>query len=238
MERDNSETKDLETQGEPRQAEDEQCEAQDTQPQASTWVQASRRSGVSAVGTPSTPEDPFDLNRLRLSQDFDKQVGVKKALLTVPVRKPNRQEFIWVHPDEAYRLQTAVIEIKEDREVYLVDPRLREDLPDEVVAKTLFATINRQGVVFLWPVRLPGPDGRIDHWSRSSYEAAELAMKGWVRVVANLSLGAYDVYQATGNLSEPVWPEENLQSLLRIAFKDKLIQSLDHPILRRLRGEV
>ena len=33
--------------------------------------------------------DPFDPERLRLSQDFAATVGVKKALLTVPVRKPS-----------------------------------------------------------------------------------------------------------------------------------------------------
>ena len=40
----------------------------------------------------------FDLSRLRLSQNFSEKVGVRKALLTVPVRKPGRQDFIRVHP--------------------------------------------------------------------------------------------------------------------------------------------
>ena len=33
----------------------------------------------------------LDLEALRLSQDFSATLGVKKALLTVPVRKPDRQ---------------------------------------------------------------------------------------------------------------------------------------------------
>lgn len=103
----------------------------------------------------SSLDDPFDLARLRLSQDFESTLGIKKALLTVPVRKPNRQEFIRVHPDKAYRFDTALLEVKEDREVYLVSPELRADLPGEVTAKTLFTSINRQNVVFLWGVRLP-----------------------------------------------------------------------------------
>ena len=53
------------------------------------------------------------------------QSGVKKLLTTVPVRKPNRQDFVRVHPDAAYRLTpAAIIELKEDREVYLVTPRM------------------------------------------------------------------------------------------------------------------
>ena len=72
--------------------------------------------------------DPFDPARLRLSQDFDASLGVEKALLTVPVHKPNRQWWVRVHPSEAYRIQTAVVELKEDREVYLVDPSMRPEL--------------------------------------------------------------------------------------------------------------
>jgi hypothetical protein len=45
-------------------------------------------------------------------------------------------------------------------------------------------------------VRLPGPDGKIDDWSKSSLEAAQIAMKNWVRVQSNRSLGAYEVFRA------------------------------------------
>ena len=54
--------------------------------------------------------NPFDPSRLRLSQNFAESAGVKKALLTVPVRKPGRQDFVRVHPDAAYRLETALLE--------------------------------------------------------------------------------------------------------------------------------
>ena len=59
-----------------------------------------------------------------------------------------------------------------------------------------------------------------------------------MRVVANLSLGAYDVFEAGGQLGEPEWPTPTFGELLRVAFKDRFITTLDHPILRRLRGEV
>src|SRR5262249_37753929 len=74
--------------------------------------------------------DPFDPAALRLDQSFADAVGVKKRLMTVPVRKPNRQDFVRVHPIPAYRLTpAAIIELKEDREVYLVTPNMAQDLP-------------------------------------------------------------------------------------------------------------
>ena len=42
-------------------------------------------------------EKTFELEKLRLSQNFGEIAGVKKALLTVPVRKPGKQDFITVH---------------------------------------------------------------------------------------------------------------------------------------------
>jgi hypothetical protein len=68
-------------------------------------------------------------------------------------------------------------------------------------------------------------------------EAAELARKAWVRVTPDLQLGAYQIAYAT-HTEEPEWPELALSALLRIAFKDCFIRTLDHPILRQLRGEV
>ena len=46
----------------------------------------------------------FDPAALRLNQSFADTVGVKKLTTTVPVRKPNRQDFVRVHPRPEYRL--------------------------------------------------------------------------------------------------------------------------------------
>jgi hypothetical protein len=182
--------------------------------------------------------DPFsDLGKLRLSQDFAANLGVKKLLTTVPVRKPTGQEFVRVHPDEAYRLQTAVLELKDERETYLVAPELWGELPGELKPVALFTAVNRQGVVFLWPVKLPGEDGRVDEWNRSALEAADHAATRWVRVKANMSLGAYELFEATGDLPDPQWPDSDFTTLLRTAFKVRYIDSIEHPVIRRLRGE-
>ena len=196
------------------------------------------KSADSEQLTPKTPENPFDPSRLRLSQNFADSVGAKKALLTVPIRKPGRQDFVRVHPDQTYRLETAVLELKEERETYLVDPSLWHELPGEVVPKVLFTTINRQGVLILWPVRLPGEDGRHDQWNQSALMAAEMAQSRWIRLAANMGLGAYDVFEAVSGLPDPEWPDIAFEEILRVAFKDRFITSLDHPVVRRLRGEV
>jgi hypothetical protein len=188
------------------------------------------------TGAAANTLDPFDPANLRLDQSFAETVGVKKLLTTIPVRKPGPQDFVRVHPDPAYRENFPIIDLKDDREEYIVAKALVPELAGELVTKTLFTAINRQGVVFFWPVRLPGYDGKSNEWWRSAREAAELAMTNWVRVKANMSLGAYDIFQAQSVMSEPEWPKEDLWGLIRLAFRDHLITSLDHPVIQRLRG--
>src|SRR5262245_31846532 len=126
-----------------------------------------------------------DIAALRLSQDFAANLGVKKALLTIPVRKPAKEWFVRTNP--AMRIDTAVLELKEDREMYLVAPSLWPELASESTfgPRALYAAMNRQGVLFIWPVRLPGPDGKLDNWNRSALEAAALPGTKWVRVGSN-----------------------------------------------------
>jgi hypothetical protein len=182
------------------------------------------------------PPDPFDPAALRLDQSFTEGPAVKKLLTTIPVRKPGAQDFVRVHESEEYRLDTAVIFLKDDREVYLVAPVLVRELVDECIPVTLFTTISRQGVLTLWPVRLPGQDGKDMEWWRSAREAAELAMHSWVRLKANTALGAYEIYTAAGSIPDPEWPQLSLHEILKIAFREFMVDSTDHAVIKKLRG--
>lgn len=179
----------------------------------------------------------LDVASLRLSQDFAASVGVKKLHTIIPVRKPNRQDFVRTHPDDAYKLETFVLEFKEEGETYIVDPALWDELANELKPVALFTTINRQGVLFLWAVPLPR-DSRANAWHLSALDAAMRARTQWVRVSANMSLGAYEVHVAVADIPEPNWPELSMQEIVQTAFRERFIRSPDHPALKKLRGEV
>lgn len=199
--------------------------------------------GQTALGAATDPApDPFDVEKLRIGHDLAMGLGVNKKLNTVPVRKPTKPQYCRTHPSPLYRLQTGILEIKGDRggELFLVSPNLWPDLATESMFKPKLLTlaIDRQQVLFLWEANLPKQGGREDEWSRSMLEAVETASTQWVRVVANMSLGAYEMYVATGNLGEPKWPDMPFKEILRIAFRDRFIQDHSHPVLRQLRGEI
>ena len=186
------------------------------------------------------PPDPFDPANLRLSPDFLKAGGVKKHITSVPVRKPTKEEWFRVHPGQEYTLDTLVLRLKDCNETYLIAPALHAELATEatVGAYRLFTAINRQGGLFLWNAKLPSPDGRQDRWSESALEAAEAAKEKWVRMQADIGLGAYVFYTPLVELPPPEWPDMTFQHVLKLAFRASLIDSLDHLVLRRLRGEV
>ena len=182
--------------------------------------------------------DPFDPESLRLGQDFASAVGVKKVLTAVPCRKPNRHEFVRVRCGSDWRLETAAFEDKENRETYLVERGLWQELGGEIYPVCLFLATNRQVDAFLWPVKLPGPDGRTNMWNDSALSAARLAEEHWIRVAANMGAGLYDTFQAVGELPDPEWPDLSFSELLKLCFRDRFITEMDHAVLRALRGEV
>jgi hypothetical protein len=181
-------------------------------------------------------DDPFDLAKLRVSQDFLETTNVKKLLTTVPIRKPGSQDFVRVNGNPAYRETLAFIELKEDREIYIANLAAVSDLQAECYIATLFTAISRTGVLFMWPVRVPATDGRSNDWHVSAAEAAQLAMTNWIRLKANMSLRAYEVFKAESAIPDPIWPDLSFEEICHIAFKDRLINSADHPVIKRLRG--
>lgn len=170
------------------------------------------------------------LDALKIDQDYSQKVPVKKILTTVPIRKPDKQSFVMVHPD--YNIQVGLIEIKQRSETYLVLPSLFDDLYKEIVRYILFLSITRNNDPFLWPVVFPSDNS----WHKSLLEAVEQAKTQWVRVITNHSISGYDVLSPLDKLSDPVWPEMSFNDILRKAFDGRIIDTLEHPIVKELRG--
>ena len=90
----------------------------------------------------------------------------------------------------------------------------------------------------LIPVPLPGDTGTRNPWHESLAQAVEYSKLKWIRITANQHIGGYDVYEAEGLLPEPEWPEYDIDTLAEVAFRGKIIESLDHPVVQSLLGRV
>lgn len=189
------------------------------------------------LGTTTRPlEAEMDPRSFALNQDFAAMTSVKKRVVAVPMRKPGQQTWFCPNPDPKWRIPVAVVELKEDREHFVVDPSLYDELIGEWAPKMLVACCTRQGSFTFWPIRLPDPDGRIDSWNESALSISEEYAGRWIRLRANRELGAYDVFEAVSDFPPPEWPDTP-EELLRIAFKGRVIDTPDHRVIKLLRGE-
>jgi hypothetical protein len=190
-------------------------------------------------GHDSDSEAEWDLESVRLSQDFGEIIGAQQVIATVSVRPPHAQEWFRVNPDKDWQLQTAILQLKKDREYFLISPKLHVQLWDEIKPVILFAAISRQGEFFLWPIRLPRSDGKSDDFMKTDLAAAREAQQYWTRRSWVAESKSHKILRATNLPDEPNWPtEKDFEGLVKIAFKDRYISNHDHPVLKRLRGEL
>lgn len=189
------------------------------------------------IPEPSGTHGGTDVSSLCLPQNIGGNLGLKEVLTTIRVMKPDRQSFIRVHPDPTYCLRTVVLHVKDANEWYLVHPDLWADLQSETTEMELHLAITRQGVPFIWPVRVP-KGKRSMGWHQSAAAAAGLAMTTWIRVCSNMGRRAYEVIQASGINDEPMWPNMTFREIIEVAFRNRFIDTRNHVALRRLRGEI
>jgi hypothetical protein len=198
-------------------------------------------NGATAAPFDSAPgPDPFDVARLRLPADEDADLGVRELLVSVPYRKPSKETFFRVNPDPAFRCVGGLIELKDDEtESYWVDRALWSHLADEPTfgRRQVFTCVSRQGLVFLWGCRLPGPDGKSPPWVTIPLEAAKAAESRWVKLFWDQQQKQHRIKVSDHLTDEPTWPDLPFPELLRLAFRDRVVTTLDHPVLQRLRGE-
>ena len=178
------------------------------------------------------------IKSLRLPANYGATLGVKKLLTNVSVGKPKKAIFFRTHKSIDMVFAGMLLEQKESRESYLVVHTVAQEISELVRPVQLHAAIDRQNNVFLIPVPLPAESGTRNPWHESLAQAVEHAKMKWIRITANMHIGGYDIYEAEGVLPEPEWPEHDIEALGDVAFRGKIISSLDHPVVQSLLGRL
>jgi hypothetical protein len=189
------------------------------------------------LDTPTPEPDPKDdIGQLRLPQNFGHTLGVLKVLINVPVGKPRPEQFFRTHKSQEMVFPGLLYEDQTNRESYLVMPRYAEFFGRLARPTDLYLAVDTRATPLLIPVSRPGEDGRLNPWHESRGQAVLKSRDFWVRIAANQAAGVYDVFVAAGHLPEPQWPEESLDELIRIAFRGKIVDNPDHPVIQGLQG--
>lgn len=180
--------------------------------------------------------DPFDPSRFVI-RATDSLVKAEQLLTKISVGKPPKTSFVRASTDAAHAIPVGILELVAERETYLLTPDALAGVDNKLVRMSVLTlAVDRMGTPFLWETRQADVAGNDSPWAESMRVALAEGKKRWVRVVANQALGAYDLFVAPSELSDPEWPKYSMGELLKAGFSGRIIDSADHPVLIRLRG--
>jgi hypothetical protein len=183
-------------------------------------------------------EDQLDPEYFRVDQSELDQPVTKTAITAISVRRPKPLEWIRTHPDPDRRISPVYfVDLKENREYYLIDPKLRRELrPREYWIGQVFLATTRLDKPFLWLVKLQSPTGKVSDWYLTELDCAERAMHEWIQLAADASAGVYTAVQAEELLEDPLWPEQSFKELFHLGFKRRWIADMEHKVFKQIRG--
>jgi hypothetical protein len=184
------------------------------------------------TGIPPTHELAKFKARSRVNVQETQRVSRTYA---IDLRKPNDQEFVKVRA--GFEVFLDCFKLKENGRLYIFLPEVEPYLKAKHIRQYRLVLAMSFGAVtpFVWPLVVPMDDlGRV--WHQSAMGAAKHAEEEWVRIETDKK--NYVAYTVPKPLPDPVWPEEDFLDLVDLAFKNSKLDTLDHPVLKRLRGEV
>jgi hypothetical protein len=162
--------------------------------------------------------------------------GDVEHLAHIYVRRPKKDEYFKVNPDPTMTLTTLTWTDPDEGDVYFVTPSARDIMAESGRVVTLMLCQSRQRVNFIWPVSADTRSGGGRGWAESARAAALIAQTRWIKIRGDRPSGMYQVFEAADQAGTPEWPERAFSDLLKLGFKDRLISSSDHPVVRRLQG--
>ncbi|ABA88055.1 hypothetical protein Pcar_0798 [Syntrophotalea carbinolica DSM 2380] len=177
----------------------------------------------------------FNLKDLVLSDSYAAPATATPQTGEIELGYPGKLDFCRVHPDKEYLAQLLILDDPRGKQTYITSPRLADELEGDAVPAVVALCANQHGEQFLWVAKLPWYDG--EPFATTRLEAMDRARTEWVRLRRSITRKGYDIISAAKPFPEPVWSDETFENLIRQAFKNNVIGSLDHPIVKKLRGE-
>jgi len=178
--------------------------------------------------------DGFDMS-IYVAKPYETQIVTKREIVRVPVKKPGGQIFFRIHPTE--EIPVWLLKWEDDGEQYVINPKMLKFLDDQAKLNILYLGITLSGHPFLFPVQQKDANGKWNSWHESAFNIITMAKKQWLRMVAERQINGYEPYVAEQKHPEPEWPQKTMMEYLAIAFREKRIDTEDHPIIKSLKGK-
>ena len=186
---------------------------------------------------PVTVGNPRAASSMAIDQQhMEEFASAEESPSTIECRRPPKGQFFTVRPETTnpwrdrefyYLLQL------EGRDSLIVAPDIAKQKNEEDTIRPVLLVryVTMAGEEGLWPVKLDQQDGKSNRWNRSALNILELASSGkWVRIVSTKNEYRYQVSRRTLEETPPRFSDRTFKELVDEAFKNRLVDSLDHEI--------
>ena len=192
---------------------------------------------ISTDIAPVTVGNPDEIDDLAIDQaHLEEYASAITESGVVECEKPAKGLFFTVRPEtKPYKDRAFYFLLQmEGRDPYLVTPKIAKQKKEEDTIRPVMIVryVTMAGEEGLWPLKLNPPDGKSNNWNTSALNILELAGSGkWVRMV-NAGNKHYRHQLSNKTLKEvpPKFTDRTFKDLIDIAFKDRIVRTLDHEI--------
>lgn len=177
------------------------------------------------------------ISDLMVEDDFELQTKVN---VPTQILKPKKYEFFraYIEMEKASKCYGLEIIDGMSKTYHMVTPNIAQEIQNQVQLFALQVIVTATGKTFLWPLKTYGVEDDKNSWNASAWEGATLAYDDWVKVEANMPQEQYDITIATADFPEPLWPKMSYKEMIRKVLDKKMIKSMNHRVLKKLRGEI
>lgn len=184
----------------------------------------------------------FELGKFRRKPGIHFEIRDGRSLNIAAMRKPPSHQYWRGCPNNDYSDVFSLLATDAREDAYLLGVEVADHLHDigepACKDKRLRLVAFSNDTFAIVPFAVPDETGRLHTWALSAEEIWDASLTQWVRMSSSMPLGRYTYQVARGDLGEPEWPTQSFAELMEMAFRGLIIESLDHIVLRRLRGEV
>jgi hypothetical protein len=186
---------------------------------------------------PVTVGNPLSAASLVIDQShMEEFANAEDKSSVIECRRPPKGIFFTVRQETSKTWQDRafyfLLQI-EGRDPYIVAPDVAKQKQDEDTIRPVLIVryVTMAGEEGLWPVKLDPPDGKSNRWNRSALNILEIAASGkWVRIVSLKKEYRHQVSRRTFEETPPKFSDRAFTDLVNEAFKDRIVDSLNHEI--------
>jgi hypothetical protein len=187
--------------------------------------------------TPVTVGSPTAAASLAIDQSHIEEIFADPEAQSsvVECRRPPKGIFFTVRAEGRTPWQDRAFYFllqMEGRDPFIVAPAIAEekkDQEDTIRPVLIVRYVTMAGEEGLWPLKLNPPEGKANRWNTSALNILELAASGkWVRIVSQKKDYRHQVSKKKFEEIPPQFTDRSFQELINIAFKDRIVTSLDH----------